>query len=90
MYKKRWTDQPDDVKNYPVVLHFFCERSIEVRKVERRDFAYYVTTGNLFGSQTLRVRDEGTLFAVLQIATGKKDKAQDLPPGAEVMEVSVP
>lgn len=81
--KKTWSDQPDVVLDAPIVLSFSLEdRHLEIRKSGDH---YYVTSGNIFGSQTVLAKDEAALWAVLRIATSKGTGAS-LPDGARILE----
>lgn len=70
MSEKTWTDQPDEVERAEVLLTFHANgRTIEVRRQDEvPDPAYYVSTGGLFGSQTVKCPFEDTLWAVLREA----------------------
>ncbi len=88
--QKRWEDQPDAVLALPVVMSFHANRLVEVRAGERPEEPhlsreYLITTGNLFGSQTLRTWGEDKLFEVLSIATSGK-KSASLPSNVEIVE----
>jgi len=73
---KNWSDQPDEVAEWPVITSFHIEgikRSvgIEVRiAANYRDGnelrkGFYITHGNLFGSQTLHCEDGDAAFRVI-------------------------
>jgi hypothetical protein len=89
--EKTWTDQPDVVEAATKVAGFMVGgRDAAVVIEVRRDYhgaGYYVTAGNLFGSQTVRCRDaETALRAIEFIHTGGAGKTgRPLPEGCEVM-----
>ncbi len=88
--QKRWEDQPDACLSMPTVLFFKAERLVEVRAGDPPSEPhlareYLVTTGNLFGSQTLRTWGEDKLFEVLSIASSGK-KTSSLPSNVEIVE----
>lgn len=90
---KTWNDQPDQISNLPIAFDFYNgERHVEVRAgAEPEDPAlelrcYYVSVGNLFGSQTVRLHGEDKLFEVLRLASStKRGKKTDLPSGVKVL-----
>ena len=61
-------------------------QSAEIRRTET---CYYVTTGNLFGSQTLKVTEVDSIFRLLGAAR-QLNKGQQLEvskfPGVEILE----
>lgn len=69
MSARNWTDQPEELDNVPIVLRFYDEVMIEVRK-DQVDWTF-VTAGNLFGSQTVKCPD---LEQALQVVQGIVDK----------------
>jgi len=91
MYPRSWKDQPEACEAVPVVATFpVGPRRVEIRAGERPEEQhlsreYLVTTGSLFGSQTLRVWGEDSLFEVLSIAGSGKAEAS-LPRNVTVVE----
>lgn len=62
---KTWTDQPDEVAERAIVATLHVGDFIaEVRWAN--DNGWYITTGTLFGSQTLLCRDAETAFRVFE------------------------
>lgn len=91
MYKKHWTDQPDAVTEAEPLSRFFLSgpgQSVEVRQIGYND-GLFVTVGNLFGSQTIKVPDAKTAFRVVG-AISALDSGQTLKissfPGVEILE----
>ena len=84
--EKRWSDQPDEVLQGQVVLNtLYKDRAVEVRSCP--DGTYYVTTGNLFGSQTVACRTVEQLLAVLQLASDAKGgKPVSVPSGVRLLD----
>lgn len=94
--QKTWLDQPDEVMNAAIKLHFHTgEHSVEVRALEEPDVynephiqrTFYVTTGTLFGSQTIKVYGTEVLLSVLNLAakTRRKEPAK-LPANCELLD----
>jgi hypothetical protein len=73
-----WTDQPKTLDGLVVLFRTFVKgRIIEVR---RGTNCYYVTTGNLFGSQTIRAASAEAAFTVMHLAASFDDgQPMDLP-----------
>lgn len=84
-WEKTWEDQPDEVVNHRVLFsgHVGGGRQVEVRR--NRGGPYYITAGNLFGSQTVRCFEEELAWQVVDIATRDKP-AQKPPVGVEIVE----
>ena len=82
-----WADQPREVVDLPVVCKFYASpRLIEVRKGAQG--WYYVTIGNLFGSETIECASTDVAWEVVDLATSVDEdgpKAK-LPLGAEIMK----
>lgn len=83
---KKWHDQPDCVLEADDVCSVSVgELIVEVRK--ERSGTYLVTTGTLFGSQTIRCENVDAVFAVIQIANdGKRKGGVDVPEGCELLD----
>jgi hypothetical protein len=63
---KHWDDQPDEVEGHTVVFRaFIYSHIVEVRSASNGGPHFYVTGGNLFGSQTVRCVDAPTAFRVM-------------------------
>jgi len=88
---KNWSDQPDEVENWPVLTSFWVkgtERgvSIEVRlgpNIKDGNKSFYVTQGNLFGSQTLHCEDGDAAFAIIGKIVSASNKMRDDDPPQE-------
>lgn len=87
-HEKQWTDQPDCVLGCVIYLNIYVgDRGVEVRKDENND-CWYLTAGNLFGSQTLRAANcETVLRAVHWIGNKRvRDKTVwGVPAGCELV-----
>jgi hypothetical protein len=86
---RRWTDQPVEVETAPILCSFFLKAACSTIEVREGASQCYFTTGNLFGSQTLRVPNLATCFRLIQAVVERKD---DEPlrisrfPGVEIIE----
>lgn len=87
---KSWTDQPDELTECPILCSFSLERKGDHHSVEVRHAGnslvttqpgFYLTFGNLFGSQTVYAPDGIAAFTVIRLA-GISNK---LPDGCKVM-----
>lgn len=87
---KSWTDQPDEVESAEILSQFTVKGlhgtvTIEMRK-GRFSFdaspRYYVTAGNLFGSQTVLCDSADVAFKVLGNISGG---VETLPDGAQLL-----
>lgn len=86
---KNWDDQPDEVAEWPVLTSFHIkglERgvSIEVRMGPndgRINKSFYITHGNLFGSQTIHAEDGDAAFRIIGqiVDAANKMKESDKP-----------
>jgi len=91
MHKKNWTDQPDEVTRAEPICSMFLKMpgiSVEVRRIDY-ETAYFLTTGNLFGSQTIKAPDANTVFRILdKIAHMSNGATLEIEkfPGVEIME----
>jgi hypothetical protein len=79
-YPTSWNDQPSIVTQAKPIFSFNAEsRMIEVR---RNGPDFFISIGNLFGSQTLTTTDIDTLFHLLESAAkarhGKKIACPEL------------
>ena len=83
-----WTDQPSKVNNAKIVFRAYINsRIIEVRDAGKG--WYYVTIGNLFGSQSIECASVDVAFKVMNDAAHYDDVTDEqmtLPLGAEAME----
>jgi hypothetical protein len=84
-WKKTWEDQPDEVVSHRILLSSCVGggRLVEVR--HNRGGPYYITAGNLFGSQTVRCFEEELAWQVVDIATHSRP-TQKPPVGVEIVE----
>jgi hypothetical protein len=90
MFPKHWTDQPDAVTEAEPLCRVFNSNighSTEVRQIGYND-GFFMTTGNLFGSQTIRVPDAKTAFrildAVARLEEGEEIKLRKFP-GVDIL-----
>ena len=61
---RTWTDQPDEVVGLPVLMNFNAYgAAFEVRRDKLG--RYYVSAGNLFGSETVHADDVDGMFKLL-------------------------
>lgn len=67
---KSWTDQPDVCEIAEVLCTFSITRKDDMHQVEVRHLNgdFYLTFGNLFGSQTVRAQDGQSAFRVIKVA----------------------
>lgn len=71
MDNRNWLDQPREIEQAEVLLHTFIDigpikgHGIEIRKGPG---AWYLTMGNLFGSQTVKCRDAEAVIRCLAAA----------------------
>jgi len=82
-HPRGWDDQPKLLERIPLVLH----TSIEANVVEVRHGGgafYYVTVGNLFGSQTIECDSADVAFGIIELV-GKKKRSLSLPAGARLV-----
>lgn len=87
MFKKSWDDQPDEVVVAGVILRMTPSKSSHAIEVRHGKGKYYVTNGNLFGSQTLVTEDPLLAFSVLQMIVRHKDGEQmKVPDGVELVQ----
>lgn len=81
MSEKRWTCQPDEVEQATPIARFTVRAAGESKIVEIREVAvsgpYYMSVGNIFGQDTLRV---DTLRSVLTLIDrlGKLEDGQQV------------
>jgi hypothetical protein len=75
---KSWTDQPDACEHAEVLCTFSITRKGDMHQVEVRhnNGDFYLTFGNLFGSQTIRAQDGMAAFRVIRVA-GISNKLPD-------------
>lgn len=65
-----WTDQPRFLRDAKELTSFYANRAIHVYKLGAK---YYMTTGNLFGSQTIEVGDAALLVELIGLAANAKN-----------------
>jgi hypothetical protein len=82
-----WTDQPIEVADGLIVCRFFANsQTFEVRKA--KGGVWYLTVGNLFGSQTLKCYAPEVVFDAIDAGTSvsvKEGRSVGLPAGAELI-----
>jgi len=85
--KKTWSSQPDDVE-YARVVSTFRIRKFTVEVRHEKPGTYLLSSGDLFGSQTLRCETAEVVFRALAlISTEDTTKAGvKLPHGAAILE----
>lgn len=89
-YPKEWSDQPDCVlKAHPVVSFSTNKAIIEIRDAGRSlvggEQSYYVSVGNLFGSQTLSCPNIYHVWAVIKLTQQSRKGPVVPPPGVTVL-----
>ena len=79
MSSKQWTDQPDVCERAEVLFETFCAKAglqFEVRKAN--ETLFLVTSGCLFGSQTVSVKSAEDAFKLLnQMSAFAGDRDND-------------
>jgi hypothetical protein len=86
MMLRRWKDQPKCLDGAEVLftssLHGLI---VEIRRVNS---IYYVSTGNLFGSQTVKVLEADLVFYLLQTIQDALDANKEavLPDGCSLLQ----
>ena len=89
MTGKTWEDQPDEVRNADILATVRAGRQdmiTEIRGCEHRPPAsrvYYLTTGTLFGSQTIRCNGEDVLWTTIRRMEKRKPQ---VPNGAVLLK----
>ena len=94
--KKSWSDQPDVCRFAEKIFSCFINAAgstFEVRKSNSSfDNSYYLTIGNLFGSETVKVNSAEETFRLMEIslrhAINRKDSEDriKLPDFAELID----
>ena len=82
-YPLIWTDQPAVLETAEPLLTLNIESNmVQIRKAADR---YYVTHGNLFGSQTMQMATSGLVFRVLELAIKSRNRKASvkMPEGVE-------
>lgn len=80
-YPTIWSDQPKIVTSAKPILTINVEtRIVEVR---RQGGTFYVSLGNLFGSQTVKTDYIDKAFHLVELAAKLKNKDLQLPEGCE-------
>jgi hypothetical protein len=79
-----WNDQPEFLRDATEITHFFAKRGIHIYKLGAK---YYLTTGNLFGSQTIETGDVEVLLKCVGIAASHEQGSKDvnIPDGATIV-----
>jgi hypothetical protein len=81
MTDRSWRDQPKILEGAKVKTTFrLSHQQVEIR--EASDGTYYVTVGNLFGSQTLYVPDAAKVLDAIEhvkLALEAREKNEDAP-----------
>lgn len=82
-----WSDQPKECEPAEVVARIYL-REIGVIEVRAGEGTWYLTAGNLWGSQTLRCRDATVAWRVLDQLYNQPKKRRPILPleGAELVE----
>jgi hypothetical protein len=96
---KNWSTQPDEIAEWPVLTSFWVKGSergvsIEVRmgpNAGKINKSFYITHGNLFGSQTVHAEDGDAAFRIIgQIVDAankmkESDKPLSVPKGCKLL-----
>ena len=99
--EKTWTDQPDQVYAGSSVVKFsgmIQSHMVEVRHVHwqpagtaRIAISWYITVGNLFGSETVCCANAAQVLDVLQLIQNKRGNGKmNLPTGAFLVKNAEP
>jgi hypothetical protein len=80
---KTWTNQPDDVLDATNLGEFSLGKGAVAEVRKSPDGTYLLTTGGLFGSQTMRCDNADVVFKVLSLIDPNKTTA--LPDGATLV-----
>lgn len=87
--ERSWDDQPAAVEGVPIVAEFFAEgTAIEVRYLAGG--RWFVSAGNLFGSQTIECVSAAVALLVIGSALKKSKQPRELPDGARLLEPDRP
>lgn len=93
MSGRNWSDQPVELEGAEVVLSTYMDfPAVGGHGVEilHRDGAWYLTTGNLFGSQTVKCTSAENLLRCLNLALhAKKDAPVSVAPFGELMPAPI-
>jgi hypothetical protein len=88
MHEKSWTDQPNEVENCKIIGEFqIKDKVVQIRSIPQdspvpMNSKYYVTIGNLFGSETiLCATADLALYLICNLKKGLK-----LPDGCKLVE----
>ncbi len=75
---RTWEDQPEELERTITLACFYLKvRSVEVRK-DLAQNVYYVSAGNIFGSETLRCSDADAVFRVIHVLGGIPERRRSL------------
>jgi len=81
---RTWNDQPAEVEDGLTVCRFYANSwTFEVRKA--KGDVWYLTVGNLFGSQTLKCHAPEVVFDAIDREIGAVGRKVGLPVGAELI-----
>ncbi len=94
MNPRNWTDQPEELEEAELVLstsiEFPAVDSLEIRvriNTEKLGSTWYLTTGNLFSSQTVKCASAADLiFALAAALTAQKDEPVNIGRWGELMK----
>lgn len=84
---KHWNDQPNELENSQLICDFYLNNRHVALHVYKLENTFYVTIGNLFGSQTIKCPSVESVLTIIGIASKSKDgdNPKDLPPGFVLM-----
>ena len=83
---RHWTDQPAMLEDLPVLHHFRAgDHVIDIFK--KSDTEWYITAGNLFGSQTVRCPSAEKVLECLALSERRnKANVPKVPEGCELLD----
>ena len=77
---RQWTDQPSVIEGATIFYGRVGERLVQVIQSDVVKDQFFVTTGNLFGSQTITVQKANNVLRILElIANSVENKQIELP-----------
>jgi hypothetical protein len=84
----RWKDQPTDIIGAELLSDWYA--SPFSYAVYKKDETYYLTTGNLFGSQTVASNDVDAIFRLIKqiYEVGDTGREIKLPNDVKLLEAS--
>ena len=86
--KRSLTDQPEILEGAEVLVDFFAKQVGARFEVRKTDGAFFLTTGNLFGSQTVKAPDAESVLRVIGLAMNRDEGSEApvaLPDECEIM-----